>query len=290
MAPTTVVHLAFSDDENRRSRRRPGGDGDATGSVLDAAASAGVDHVIVMSSALAYGAWPNNPMPLTEDAPLRPNAELLYAVQRANAEQLLASWRAADPCRVATALRPCPPLGPDGSSVLAQSLAAATGMRTLEEEPPRQFVHLDDLAAAVDVVRRARLDGPCNVAPDGWIPGDVVRELSGVALRPAVPSRVARPMSRARWRVQRGPIPPGLLPYTAYPWLVANDRLKAAGWHPRFTNEQAYVAGTKARWWTMLSPQRKQELALAGAGTAAVGVVTATVLGVRRAVAAARRL
>ena len=48
-------------------------------------------------------------------------------------------------------------------------MAAATGIRTLEDEPARQFVHLDDLAAAVDVVRRGRLDGPCNVAPDGWI-------------------------------------------------------------------------------------------------------------------------
>jgi hypothetical protein len=180
-------------------------------------------------------------------------------------------------------------LGPDGSSTIAHALAAATGIRTLEEEPARQFLHVDDLATAVDVVRRTRLDGPCNVAPDSWVPGDVVRELSGVALRPALPARVARPLSTIRWRFQKGPIPPGLLPYTAYPWLVANDRLKEAGWRPRYTNEQTYVAGTEARWWTMLSPKRKQELALTGAGTVMAGAVTALGVGVRHAVARARR-
>jgi nucleoside-diphosphate-sugar epimerase len=281
-----LVHLAHADDELRRPRRRRRGrvDDDGTVALLDAATDTGVQHVVTMSSALVYGAWPNNPVPLTEDAPMRPNAELLYAVQRAHLEYVVAEWAAADVARRAAVLRPCPALAPDGSSGLAQSLAAATGFRTLEEEPARQFLHLDDLATAVDSVRRAGFDGPCNVAPDGWIPGDVVRELSGVALRPALPARLARPLARGRWRFQRGPIPPGLQPYTTYPVLVANDRLKAIGWRPRFTNEQTYVAGTDARWWTMLSPKRKQELALTGAGLLVVGAATATGLVVRRLV------
>jgi nucleoside-diphosphate-sugar epimerase len=283
----TLVHLAFADGDGdgRRSRRA----GDATALLLAAAADAGVDHVVALSSALVYGAWPNNPLPLTEDAPLRPSAALPFAVERARAELLLASWGADDPDRVVAVLRPCTALAPDGSSWMAHSLAAATGLRSLEEEPPRQFLHLDDLATALELVRRTRLDGPCNVAPDGWIPGDVVRELGGVAPHPAMPLRLARLLARIRWRFQRGPIPPGLVPYTAYPWLVANDRLKAAGWRPRYTNEQAYVAGTEARWWTMLSPKRKQELALAGAGVGVVGLGVGIALLVRRLVRRARR-
>ncbi|HEY1282332.1 MAG TPA: NAD-dependent epimerase/dehydratase family protein [Acidimicrobiales bacterium] len=281
-----LVHLAHADDELRRGRRRRRGrvDDDGTVAWLDAATDAGVQRIVTMSSALVYGAWPNNPVPLTEDAPVRPNAELLYAVQRAHLEYVVAEWAGADAARRAAVLRPCPALAPDGSSVLAQSLAAATGFRTLEEEPARQFLHLDDLATAVDTVRRAGFDGPCNVAPDGWIPGDVVRELSGVALRPALPARLARPLARGRWRFQHGPIPPELQPYTTYPVLVANDRLKAIGWRPRYTNEQTYVAGTEARWWTMLSPKRKQELALTGAGLLVAGAATATGLVVRRVI------
>jgi nucleoside-diphosphate-sugar epimerase len=281
-----VVHLAFADDDGGRRRGR---DGDGTEALLAAASAAGVRQVVALSSALVYGAWPNNPLPLTEDAPLRPNAELRHAVERARTELLLAGWAAADPERVAGVLRPCTALAPDGSSPMARSLAAATGTRTLEEEPARQFVHLDDLATAVEVVRRTRLDGPVNVAPDGWIAGDVVRDLSGVAPKTAMPVKVARLLARIRWRFQRGPIPPGLLPYTAYPWLVANDRLKAAGWVPRYTNEQAYVAGTEARWWTMLSPKRKQEVALVIAGVGAAGLALAVGLLLRRVVRRARR-
>jgi nucleoside-diphosphate-sugar epimerase len=282
-----LVHLAFADGDGdgRRSRRT----GDATALLLAAATDAGVDHVVALSSALVYGAWPNNPLPLTEDAPVRPSAALPYAVERARAELLLASWAADDPDRVVAVLRPCTALAPDGSSWMARSLAAATGLRSLEEEPPRQFLHLDDLATAIELVRRARLDGPCNVAPDGWIPGDVVRELGGVAPHPAMPLRLARLVARISWRFQRGPIPPGLVPYTAFPWLVANDRLKAAGWRPRYTNEQAYVAGTEARWWTMLSPKRKQELALGGAGVGVVGLSVGIAVLVRRLVRRARR-
>jgi nucleoside-diphosphate-sugar epimerase len=285
-----IVHVAYADDESRRPRRRrrAGPADDGTVALLGAATATGVDHVVTLSSALVYGAWPNNPVPLTEDAPVRPNAELLFAVERAHVEYHVAQWAGGAPQRRAAVLRPCPALGPDGSSPLARSLAAATGIGTLEEEPPRQFIHLDDLATAVDTVRRVGLDGPCNVAPDGWIPGDVVRELSGVALRPALPARVARRLARGRWRFQRGPIPPGLEPYTTYPLLVANDRLKATGWRPRYTNEQTYVAGTEARWWMMLSPSRKQELALTGAGALLAGVATATGLAVRGAVRRSR--
>ena len=74
-----------------------------------------------------------------------------------------------------------------------------------------------------------------------------------------------------RWRFQRGPIPPGLRSYTRAPWLVANDRLKAHGWTPTVTNEQAYVEGTEARWWTMITPKRRQELSLAGDGRRRAG-------------------
>src|SRR5690625_3652480 len=41
--------------------------------VLEAATRAGVDHVVLVSDATVYGAWANNPVPLTDDAVVRPN-------------------------------------------------------------------------------------------------------------------------------------------------------------------------------------------------------------------------
>jgi hypothetical protein len=113
------------------------------------------------------------------------------------------------------------------------------------------------------------------------VAGERVRALSGARPRIRLPDRVAEVVGAVRWRFQRGPIPPGLGSYTREPWLVANDRLKAHGWVPTVTNEQAFVEGTEARWWTMITPKRRQELALAGMITASLGATAAVVSLVR---------
>jgi hypothetical protein len=64
---------------------------------------------------------------------------------------------------------------------------------------------------------------------------------------------------------------------------VANDRLKAEGWAPTVTNEQAYVEGTEAKWWTMISPKRRQEVTLGGLGALLAGIGAGVWRGVRRA-------
>jgi len=159
---------------------------------------------------------------------------------------------------------------------LAAALAAGMGQRFGEDDPPAQFLHLDDLASAVVLAAEHRLDGVYNVAPDGWVAGERVRALAGAVPRLKLPDRVTEVIGNLRWRFQRGPIPPGLRSYTRWPWLVANDRLKAEGWTPTVTNEQAYVEGTEDKWWTMVSPKRRQEIALATlvAFLLAVGLIT----------------
>ncbi len=257
--------------------------------LLGAASAAGVDHALVLSSATVYGAWPNNPVPLTEDAILRPNTDFPYAVKRAAIEHVATLWSAADDARVATVLRPTTALAEHDASWLARALAAAAGLRVGDADPPAQFVHLDDLAAAVDVARRSRYDGPLNVAPDGWVSGEDVRALAGAAPRLRLPGRLARRLAELRWQLRRGPIQPGVLPFASFPWVVANDRLRSLGWVPALTNEEAYVAGTTGSWWSTLSPKRKQELALGGAAAAAGGLALAGALLTRAVVRRHRR-
>ena len=240
--------------------------------------NADVEHVVLVSSAMVYGAWENNPVPLTEDALLRPDVEFAFARQLAAAEQLVDEWRRAQPGRTATVLRPAVGMAADDTSRLAAALAAGMGQRAGTADPPAQFLHLDDLAAAVLLASEQRLDGVYNVAPDGWIAGERVRALAGAVPRLKLPDRLSEVVNNLRWQFQRGPIPPGLRSYTRSPWLVANDRLKAAGWQPTVTNEQAYVEGTEGKWWTMVSPKRRQEVTL---GAVAAGSVFGLVLVVR---------
>ena len=276
-----VVHLAAGDHDARARRRESVTSGVAA--MLETAQVCGAGHIVLVSSAMVYGAWVNNPVPLTEDAALRPDLDFVFARQLASAEQMVDDWRLSAPARTATVLRPVITMAADGTSSLARALAAGMGQRSGEDDPGAQFLHLDDLAAAIVLATESRLDGVFNVAPDGWVAGERVRALAGSAPKVKLPDRVAEVVARIRWRFQRGPIPPGLRSYTKSPWLVANDRLRAAGWRPTVTNEQAYVEGTEAKWWTMITPKRKQELSLGAMVVASTGLITTILLLVRQA-------
>jgi nucleoside-diphosphate-sugar epimerase len=278
---TTIVWLDAHDADARASRRESA----LVGLSTTLAANPQVTHLVLVSSAMVYGAYANNPVPLTEDTALRPDVEFAYARQLGAVEQLVDDWRRTVEGRTVTVLRPAIAMAADGTSGIASALAAGMGQRMGEADPPAQFLHLDDLASAVVLSVERRLDGVFNVSPDGWIQGERVRALAGAVPRMKLPERASEVITNLRWRFQRGPIPPGLRGYTRSPWLVANDRLRAEGWRPTVTNEQAYVEGTEAKWWTMVSPKRRQELALGGM----VSVIVVVSAMVTRGVVHARR-
>jgi nucleoside-diphosphate-sugar epimerase len=178
---------------------------DATRAVLDVAADA--RHLVVVTSALVYGAWPGNPVPLTEEAPLKPNPGFEPAVALGEVERLLAEWRDAHPGATVAVLRPAPPVAEDDAGWLAPMLAAARGTPVGDDDPPGQYLHLDDLADAIAVAVDLRLDGAYNVGPEGWAAGEELRALQG-GPRVRLPGRVAERVVRWRWRAGVSPTPP----------------------------------------------------------------------------------
>ncbi len=273
-----VCHLAGTDplegadhDHDLRATRR----------LLDALPD-GVDHLIVRTSATVYGAWPDNPVPMSETVPIRPNPESSWVQARAGIEAMVDEYAEAHPDVMVSVLRPCVTVSPHGPDELGRVLAAARVVVSADGAPPTQFVHADDVAAAVDAVRRARAGGPFNVAPDGALTADLVRALVGGLPRVPFPSAVARRLTSLGWRYQITPTPPGFLPFANHPWVVANDRLRTLGWVPQHSNEEAFVEGHDAAPWATISPQRRQELALGAAAAGVVGVVAAAAAVARR--------
>lgn len=273
-----VVHLASAYGRNEfvdASRH----DTRAAKLTFDAAARAGVHQLVVLSSAMVYGARAENPIPLTEHAPVRPGP-LGFAENKATIERLGAEWAAATGGTLAV-LRPSTAVAHGGSSWVATSMQLAAGLSS-DSDPPLQFLHLDDLAAAVDVLVRSNADGVFNVAPDGWVRAEEVRSLSGRAPRLPIPSGLADEIVRFSW--QRGIVatPPGIMPYATEPWVVANDRLRDLGWQPSWSNVEAYVDGFEPRPWAMINAKHRQQLALGGAGVVLGAAGLATRLLARR--------
>lgn len=252
--------------------------------VLDAVGVAGVTHFVMMSSAAVYGAWTNNPVPLTENAPVHPNPEFDWAVQRFELERQARQW-AMKPSngepRTVTVLRPAAVVAEDRLGNLARTLRAARAGVAAAGNPSVQYLHADDLASAVVVVLQARYDGTINVAPDGWIPPDGFADLEGPRPRLRVAIDVAKAVSALRWQ-WGAPTPPGVVPYTVHSWVVANDRLKELGWTPAHTNEEAWVVSHEPGTWESLPARRRQEVLLTLAAAGTLGLSALIIWGIAR--------
>ncbi len=272
----TVVHLA--EDRSRKANAR-----DARG-LLDrlttAVATGSVDQLVILSSALVYGAHSDNPVPITENRPPRPS-NLAHARLKAELETLATAWAADHPDVGLTILRPAVALSEGDSSWIASALRAAMAVRPEQVDPPVQFVHHDDLAGAIVHVVEHRLDGVYNVASDGWIGADDFRSLRGET-EVRLPERAGRIRHRAAKVFADRALLDGLQPYVTHPCVVATDKLKATGWQARYTNEEAYILGTSAPLLNSLGPQKRQQLALGVAGAAGAALLGGAAWAARR--------
>jgi nucleoside-diphosphate-sugar epimerase len=273
----TVIHLAWAPESTD-----PAANPRALARVLELAGRGGVRQVVHLSSATVYGAWPDNPVPLSEDAPLRPCPTFSFALEKAEAERLLAEWAGTHPEVAVAVLRPAVTVGSTGPAIY-RALAGTTALQPGDGSRPRQFLHVDDLAAAVALAATARLRGVYNVAPDGWITDDATRQLAGGVAGLRLPTRVARIATVWAWDARAKGTPREALPYAEHPWVVANDRLRAAGWSPRFTNEEALVSADERVHLSDLPPHRRQVLGLVVAGAGVLGAAGAAWAAVTRA-------
>ena len=254
-----LVHLACGDGDDETAL--------AANAALTArllAASGGIDRLVVISSAAVYGARFDNPLPLTEQAELRPTTRFPYAAHKARIEELAREWHDSHPGAAVAVLRPAPVYGPPGVvSWIAEATLPPLGDRIGQSLPALQFLHIDDLVAAIVHVLEHRLDGVFNVAPDGWIPGDEAPALLGAALGTMPLPEVASDAVTGAVRWVRGTREAsGAKPYMRAPWVVANDRLRSTGWMPRSSSAEALVAHFPPTWWSQLVARRRQEVTL----------------------------
>lgn len=228
----------------------------------------GPRKLVVASSATAYGAYENNPVPLTEDAPLRPNEGFVYAVCKGEIERRIVEFRREHPDTVVTVFRPAVVLGPTVTNYLADLIVKAPPVGLRDEPSALQFVHEDDVAAALLFALAHDLDGVYNVAADGWMTPDEVRVVTG-GRRSLVrlPPDAARRFADRMFAAGRAPLPASVLPYMRFPWVVDNTRLAHAGFRPRHSNEAALGAATTAR--AAAARNRPSPAVLVAAGAAA---------------------
>jgi UDP-glucose 4-epimerase len=245
--PDALIHLAFLLDPIHDEALMYDVDVNGTHNVLEAAAAAGTQQVLVTSSASAYGAFPDNPEPLTEDDPVRGVPTYSYTRDKTEADRLCQLWAYKHPDRVMTIVRPCIVLGPnvDNSLVRIWTKSPAT-FDTGNVDGKIQFVHEDDAVEAISRLLDGRHAGAFNIAADGLMTHRECAELIGQPIR-KVPLRAARTLNKAMWKLRQAEAPVGQIEFVLFPWIVSNEKLKSTlGWTPRYTSREAFEIAMKA--------------------------------------------
>lgn len=271
-----VVHLGVPIDGLDPFKLAPGRAAAEARAVIAAVRTAEVPQLTVVSSTLVLGALPGNPVPMTEEAVVHPESCFRPAVELAEIEREVAEHRNAVSTCATTTLRTAPVVSEGEPGWLGSELHRSLAYPAEGHDPELQYVHADDLADAIRTMVAVPIEGVVHVAPDGWLTG-VDRRALETRPRVRVPDPVARGAAALRGTVRGTSGPEGVRPYVTYPWVVANDRLRQAGWEPSHTNDEAYVAAFRAAPWSMVSSSRRQELALGGAAAIVLGVGAAVI-------------
>ncbi len=242
--PDALIHLAFLLNPIRDEARMYDVDVNGTQAVLDAAAEAGTQQVLVTSSATAYGAFPDNPRPIAEDWPVRGQPDFSYARDKADADRLCQLWALEHPDRVMTIVRPCIVFGPSVDNYISRTWKNSSFMPIMDGvDEEFQLVHEDDVVSAIVALLDAKAAGAFNVAGDGVLRWGESAQMIGLRTR-ELSFKAARRIYSIAWALHapRVESPPGNLNFVRYPWLVSNDKLKAeTGWRPSADTREVFV-------------------------------------------------
>lgn len=268
-----VVHLAFIMDPIHDETAMRDVNVNGSQNVFRCAGKAGVRKIVYTSSAVAYGAHPNNPELLTEDAPLRANLDFSYAAHKLEVEYVAREFADEYPDVAMTIFRPAIVFGPNVDNAWSHLFETPYFLAIKGYDIKLQFVHEDDVLAALAKAVVEDMPGAYNLAPDGWLDLDQMLEVTG-RKRFDIPESIAFPAMERLWDMGLAEGPAGMVHYGMHPWLVDNSRIKETGFTFRYGNGEAFEAGAeRIREVVRLGSKRVQRRDLRRGGLMGLGVV-----------------
>ena len=245
-----VVHLAWIIRPNRDPALLARTNVEGSRRVFEAAAAAGVPHLVHASSIGAYGREDERPPgpERTDESFPRHGARLShYGRQKSAVERILDEVEAAHPTMLVSRLRPGlifqAEAGPEirnyflGALVPRLLLRALPALRLPVQPWPAgvvaQCVHADDVADAYWRVVRDRAAGPFNVAAEPPLSPQSLGPLVGARRYLPIPVPLVRALVAISYRLRLQPTDPGWVDMAVVTPVMATDRIRGLGWEPR---------------------------------------------------------
>ena len=252
-APDTVVHMAFvmnvtHDDSLMRDINING-----TRNVFHAVSAVKPKRFLHYSSMTAYGAWPDNPVPLDETSPLRARSDFRYAADKTELEGDVLRFESDHPEIAVSWVRPALVLGNGVKNYLSRYLLDGFFIPLPGGiDSPIQFVHEDDLARATWEILARNARGPFNVCPRNWTTWSEVARLRNTrSVR--IPLWLIKGLIKISWSLRLPAFipfmgcPPGMTNFIRFPWVGAPNRLtEEFGFHFRYSSIDTFKLAWEA--------------------------------------------
>lgn len=242
--------------------------------LVTASAAVGVRHVVVVTSAMVYGARAGHPVPLPEDTPVATDLGASVIGDLPEVEAVLDTARAIHPGLLVTSVRPAALVGNGADTIITRHFEAPRLLVMRGREAHWQFCHVEDLATAVDRVLRDRLAPVVTVSGGEPLSQAMVERISGLR-RVELPASSAYAAAERLHRLGVLPSPASDLDFISHPWVVGAQALRAAGWRPAWDNEASLsvlLDGVRGQTAVLTRRFGRMDVAAIGAASAAVAV------------------
>jgi UDP-glucose 4-epimerase len=225
----SVIHLGRIQSSEETRLRRYNANVLGTQKLMDLSHKYGIRHVIILSTYHVYGADAYNPALIDEEAPLKAAELTQDLVDSVELENLANIYLWKFPDLNITILRPCNIVGPGVKNTIARLLSSSYPPCLLGFSPMMQFIHIDDMADAIELAHKKFHRGVYNVAPNDWVAFQDALELSGCTPLPvpSIPPMLPRLIARI---LNLKSFPAYLVNYFKYPVVIdGRDFEKAFG-------------------------------------------------------------
>ncbi|HEV3056570.1 MAG TPA: NAD-dependent epimerase/dehydratase family protein [Solirubrobacteraceae bacterium] len=215
-----VCHLAFvvTPIHDREESRRISVGG--TANVLEAMRRTGARRLVQASSAMSYGANPDNPPLFTEQHEQRPAPDYVYGTDKVAAERLIIESGIE-----AVLARTAVTVGRNIDNLLVDIFAAPAIVGIKDVDIRYQLVHQDDIGRFFAYACEQGPPGPVNVSPPDFLPLHEIARILGKRYVEVTAKQALRAIE-FMWEHDLADITPGEAAGISYLPRMATDRLQ----------------------------------------------------------------
>lgn len=253
--PDLVYHLASMVNPKNAEQRERAYAVDVEGSrnILDACIKYGTRRLVVTSSGAAYGYHASNPIPITEDQPLKPYTGFAYSHHKQLVEKMLAEHCSTGTKPDVVVFRSGTILGENTRNQITALFEKPRVLGIRGSDTPFVFIWDEDVVGALMHAAKTSQDtesepgisfvapaGVYNLAGDGWLPIQDVAAILKKKIRWLMPGPlkillgIARPLGLSQYG-------PEQIPFLQYRPVLDNTRLKEVfGYTPEKSSKETF--------------------------------------------------